>query len=137
MEKRKVNTRTFSAKLSKEVTSVGGLTMRGAPQSDSLPKSLRRQPWFPKDVDIAAPFLGRIYTLRSIPVMVARGNIDRNRIERCQGLPQELGSIRHDSGMLVEIASAEECIGVDFTRDVHNRKEDFPQRLSPAPRCIS
>ena len=71
-------------------------------------------------MDVVAPFHGRIQALWSIEVVIAGSDVDADGVEFSECLPQEGGGIGRYAVVLVEIAAAEERIGVDFAREIHD-----------------
>ena len=113
---------------------LAGAPVGATPQRQSVAQRHGYKSLLPEDMDVRTPFVEGVDAFRSVPVVVARREVDRNRVHPRKGRPQELGSIRCCPVMLVEIAAAEECIRLHFVDEVCDPHQDVAQRLSASPR---
>lgn len=63
--------------------------------------------------------------------MVTGGNVDRDRVEVCKGLPKERSGIMGSAFVLVEVSAAEKCVSPKVLRKAGDGTEYITEGLSP------
>ena len=72
-----------------------------------------------------------VRALRAVPVVVARREVDRHRLDLLEGPLQERDGVRGVAGLLEQVAGAEQGIGVDHVGQADDGAERLAERLAP------
>ena len=133
VKKSEMHAWAFGAEPIEEVVRVGRCTVCGSPERYSGRERHGLERRFAEDVHIGAPVDEGVEAVRPVPVVVARREVDRDRIETCKRLTQELGCVAPGAFMFVEIAATEESVSPFAPRHVHDPQQGVSQRLTPPP----
>ena len=117
-----------------EVPGVRRRAVGGAPQRQTVAEAHGLQTRLAEDVDVGAPVGERVETVRTVPVVIARRDVDGARGEVAECRLQETRRVGRDPVVLVEVAAAKNRVGTDVTRQCRDALQRVAQRLAAPPR---
>ena len=121
----------------KKIICVSGRAVSPTPQCNTISKCYWPKNRFIENVNILAPFHVGVDALRTIPIVVARSDVDRNGFDFSKCSLEEGSGIRRHPLVFVQVARTEERIRVDLTDKFRYPEESVPKRLPPASSGVS
>ena len=129
-----VHAGSFRHESVEEVARVRRGAVGGAPQGQAVAEFHGLQARLAEDVDVGAPVYERVETVRTVPVVVARRDVDGARGEMGECSLDEPGGVGGHPVVLVEVAAAEKGVGPDVGRQPRDALQRVAQRLPAPPR---
>src|SRR6266568_3009276 len=114
MEKAKVDADRIRVKMRKKVVCVCWGAVSGAPNSQPWLKLELTKAILTKDVDIRTPLCRFVNALGGEPVVIARSQQHRNRLQASECRHKEIGCIWDETLLLIKVASAGQQINSTF-----------------------